>query len=130
MRLMRFRSTASWPFWARRRGKRSPDLACVWDRSQNSFRSPAGCLGQAVLAGLLVLCLSGHSYAAPNCTLFASPNGRANNVGTTVDKPLSLRGAVEATKPGSVVCLLAGTYYVSTPFEITRSGTESNWVVY
>lgn len=78
-----------------------------------------------------------HSPMAPNpahavsaCTLYASPSGSAYNAGTSSSSPLSLNAAEARTVPGSVVCLLAGTYNLSSSFYIARSGTASNWIVY
>src|SRR5215468_2137709 len=74
--------------------------------------------------------ISPQRLAAQTCTLYASPSGNNSNTGTSPSSPITLLGAARRTQPGSVVCLEAGTYYVTTPFEITRSGTSSNWVVY
>jgi hypothetical protein len=68
--------------------------------------------------------------SAGACTLYASPSGSPKNSGTSPSSPLSLLAARNRTQPGSVVCLMAGTYYVDTPFEIDRSGTSSNWITY
>jgi len=77
------------------------------------------------ISGLLMT-----SSALGVCTLYASPSGSSSNSGKTPSSPLSLLAAVNRTQPGSVVCLLAGTYSVDTPFEIYKSGTSSNWIVY
>jgi hypothetical protein len=68
--------------------------------------------------------------AATDCTLYASPSGNDSNSGTSPSSPITFRGAAKKTVAGSVVCLLSGTYYVDTPFQITRSGNSSKWVVY
>lgn len=72
----------------------------------------------------------GDGASAVACTLYASPNGSPTNPGTSPLYPLTLKGAADRTQPGDVVCLLPGTYAVDTPFQITRSGTPSNWIVY
>jgi hypothetical protein len=41
-----------------------------------------------------------------------------------------LAGAAAATQPGSVVCLLGGTYALSSTFYPPNSGTPSSWIVY
>src|SRR5467141_1244880 len=68
--------------------------------------------------------------AAASCTLYASPSGTSTNSGTSSSSPVSLLRASHLAKAGSVVCLMAGTYPVDTPFEIYKSGTSSNWIVY
>ncbi len=70
------------------------------------------------------------SSALGACTLYASPSGISTNSGTSPTSPIPLSTAVRRTQSGSVVCLLAGTYQVNTPFEIYKSGTSSSWIVY
>jgi hypothetical protein len=70
------------------------------------------------------------AHAASACTLYAGPYGSATNAGTTTSSPLTLNAAETRTVPGAVVCLLAGTYSLSSPFYIARSGTSSAWIVY
>src|SRR6266404_9092554 len=53
--------------------------------------------------------------AATDCTLYASPSGSSGNSGKIPSSPLTLQVAVNQTQPGSVVCLMSGTYYVDTP---------------
>lgn len=70
------------------------------------------------------------SNALPACTLYASPSGSDTKSG---DKPAfakTLKGAAEAARPGSVVCLAGGTYTSSSAFLPPRSGTPSAWIVY
>jgi hypothetical protein len=64
------------------------------------------------------------------CTLYASPSGNDSNSGTNLFAPKTLSGAASATAPGSVVCLLAGAYYLSSSFEPPHSGSPSSWIVY
>ena len=66
----------------------------------------------------------------PACTLFASPSGPDTNSGLDVAHPKTLQGAANATVPGSVVCLEAGTYNRSSPFVPPQSGTAAQWIVY
>jgi Domain of unknown function (DUF4082)/Bacterial Ig domain/Putative Ig domain len=67
---------------------------------------------------------------ATDCTLFASPSGNNANSGTSPSSPKSFSAAAAATQPGSVVCLLGGTYNLSSTFYPPSSGTPSSWIVY
>jgi hypothetical protein len=67
---------------------------------------------------------------ASGCTLYASPSGSDSNSGTSSSAPKSFQGAANSTQPGSVVCLLGGTYNLSSSFYPSISGTPSSWIVY
>ena len=67
---------------------------------------------------------------ATDCTLFASPSGNDSNSGTSASSPKTFQGAANATQPGSVLCLLGGTYSRSSTFSPPNSGTPSSWIVY
>jgi hypothetical protein len=67
---------------------------------------------------------------AIDCTLFASPSGNDSNSGTSASSPKTFQGAANVTSPGSVVCLLGGTYSLSSTFSPPSSGTPSSWIVY
>jgi Bacterial Ig domain/Putative Ig domain/Immunoglobulin domain len=67
---------------------------------------------------------------ASNCTLFASPSGNDSNSGSSSSEPKTFTGAAAVTLPGSVVCLLAGTYNLGSTFSPTNSGSSSAWIVY
>jgi Big-like domain-containing protein len=67
---------------------------------------------------------------ATDCTLFASPSGNDGNSGTSASAPKTFNGAASASQPGSVVCLLAGTYNMGSTFYPPTSGTPSSWIVY
>jgi hypothetical protein len=67
---------------------------------------------------------------ASNCTLFASPSGNDSNPGSSSSAPKTFNGAAAASQPGSVVCLLAGTYNLSSTFYPPTSGSPSSWIVY
>jgi hypothetical protein len=67
---------------------------------------------------------------ASDCTLFASPSGNDSNSGSSASSPKSFQGAANATQPGSVVCLLGGTYNLGSSFTPPRSGSPSAWIVY
>jgi Domain of unknown function (DUF4082)/Bacterial Ig domain len=71
-----------------------------------------------------------NSATAGNCTLYASPSGNDANSGTTPSNPKSFRGAANATQPGSVLCLLGGTYNLSSSFSPANSGSPSSWIIY
>jgi Bacterial Ig domain/Putative Ig domain/Immunoglobulin domain/Immunoglobulin I-set domain len=67
---------------------------------------------------------------ASNCTLFASPSGNDSNSGSSSSSPKTFNGAASAAQPGSVVCLLAGTYNLSSTFYPPTSGSPSSWITY
>jgi hypothetical protein len=69
------------------------------------------------------------SISAP-CSLYASPGGNDKNSGATRTSPKTFRGAAAATRPGSVVCLLGGTYLLRSTFKPPTSGTPAAWIVY
>jgi len=71
-----------------------------------------------------------NSSTASDCTLFASPSGSDSNSGTSPSAPKSFFGAANATQPGSVLCLLGGTYNLSSSFTPPNSGSPSAWIVY
>jgi len=71
-----------------------------------------------------------NTSTSTNCTLFASPSGSDSNSGTSSSSPKSFQGAANSTRPGSVVCLLGGTYNLSSSFYPSISGTPSSWIVY
>jgi hypothetical protein len=68
--------------------------------------------------------------AASDCTLFASPSGSDSNSGSSPAAPKSFFGAANATQPGSVLCLLGGSYNLSSSFTPPHSGSPSAWIVY
>ncbi len=67
---------------------------------------------------------------ASDCTLFASPSGNDANSGSSSSAPKTFTGAAAVTQPGSVVCLLGGTYNLSSTFYPPTSGSPSSWIVY
>jgi uncharacterized protein DUF4082/Big-like domain-containing protein/putative Ig domain-containing protein len=67
---------------------------------------------------------------ASNCTLFASPSGIDSNSGSSSSDPKTFTGAATVTQPGSVLCLLAGTYDLSSTFYPPNTGSPSSWIVY
>jgi len=71
-----------------------------------------------------------NSSTASDCTLFASPSGNDSNSGSSPSAPKSFFGAANATQPGSVLCLLGGSYNLSSSFTPPHSGSPSAWIVY
>ena len=67
---------------------------------------------------------------ATDCTIFASSSGNDANSGTSATAPKTFSGAAAATQPGSVLCLLAGTYNLSSSFSPPTNGSSSAWIVY
>src|SRR4029077_5241334 len=67
---------------------------------------------------------------ATDCTLYASASGNDNNTGTSSNAAKTFLGAAAAAQPGAVVCLLGGTYNLSSTFYPPRSGTPTAWIVY
>jgi hypothetical protein len=62
--------------------------------------------------------------------LYASASGNDSNSGTSPTAPKTFLGAAAMTQPGSVVCLLGGTYQMSNTFYPPKSGSPSSWIVY
>ena len=72
----------------------------------------------------------GNDGPGAGCTLFASPTGKETNSGVSKEAPKTFAGAAQATRPGSVVCLLPGTSSLSSSFAPPHSGTPDTWIVY
>jgi hypothetical protein len=85
--------------------------------------------GITATSSTLALTVNNGSTAS-NCTLFASPFGNDGNAGTSSSAPKTFNGAAAASQPGSVVCLLAGTYNLSSTFYPPTSGLPSSWITY
>jgi hypothetical protein len=100
------------------------------------------CLLWSALVAPLLLAASGYfrgAYAIEvrstesvslGCTLYASPAGNERNLGTSPSSPNTLLGAAKAAHPGSVVCLLGGTYNLAYTFYPPTGGSPSSWIVY
>src|SRR5260221_1058053 len=95
-------------------------------------------LGIAVFFLLLIYIVK-YVYAAKfvnrescssNCTLYASPSGNDQNSGNDPSSPKTFLGAAAASRSGSIICLLAGTYSLSSAFSPPASGNPSAWIVY
>jgi len=65
-----------------------------------------------------------------SCSLYASPGGNDKNSGATRTSPKTFLGAAAVTRPGSVVCLLGGTYLLNSTFKPPTSGTPAAWIIY
>jgi len=65
-----------------------------------------------------------------DCTVYVSPSGNDQNPGNSPSSPKTFLGAAAASRPGSMVCLLAGTYSLSSAFIPPASGKPSAWIVY
>jgi hypothetical protein len=85
--------------------------------------------GKSATSSLVDFTVNNSSTAA-DCTLFASPSGNDSNSGASPSAPKSFFGAANATQPGSVLCLLGGTYNLSSSFTPPNSGSPSAWIVY
>ena len=85
--------------------------------------------GSTATSSSLAVTVSNGSLAT-DCTLYASSSGNDNNSGTSPTSPKTFIGAAFATQPGSVVCLLGGTYNLNSTFYPPTSGTPSSWIVY
>ncbi len=70
----------------------------------------------------------GSGSVTNNCTIYASPGGGGN--GSSASSPTTLSSAISATVPGSVVCLMGGTYNHSSNIQGFRSGTSSSWITF
>jgi hypothetical protein len=70
------------------------------------------------------------SRAAAACTIYVSPDGKDSNSGSSPSSPLTLITANLKTVPGSVVCLMDGTYLLTKPLYIAQSGTDIAWITY
>jgi hypothetical protein len=85
--------------------------------------------GISATSSVVALTVNNGSTAS-NCTLFASPSGNDSNSGSSSSAPKTFNGAASAAQPGSVVCLLAGTYNLSSTFYPPSSGSPSSWITY
>jgi hypothetical protein len=70
------------------------------------------------------------SPAPESCSIYASPVGKDENSGGSPSSPKTFAGAAAETRPASVVCLLGGTYLLTSTFKPPSSGTRSSWIIY
>ncbi|MGB7848251.1 MAG: right-handed parallel beta-helix repeat-containing protein [Candidatus Acidiferrum sp.] len=71
-----------------------------------------------------------HGPLTNDCTLFASATASDDGSGMSPTSPLPFARAAALTRPGSVLCLIAGTYTLSSSFRPPTSGKPSFWIVY
>ena len=83
--------------------------------------------GRTATSSLLDLTVDNSSLAG-NCTIYASASGGGS--GSSASSPTSFSSAASAAGPGSVVCLLGGTYNLSSTFVPPNSGSPSSWITY
>lgn len=72
---------------------------------------------------------AGDGLSLPPCTVFVSPSGWHGSRGREPGSPTALDAAIARVRPGSVVCLEAGTYYARANIIIRRSGTRRRPIV-
>src|SRR5207245_444684 len=85
---------------------------------------------QAATSSFSIITAAATGGLATDCTLYASATGNDNNSGTSPSSPKTLAGASSKTVPGSVVCLLGGTYNLSRTFYPSHAGSSSAWITY
>ena len=68
--------------------------------------------------------------ALPGCTIYVSSTGRDASSGRDQSHPMSLLQATRIVQPGSVVCLLPGTYLTSDRIMLLRSGRPGAPITY
>src|SRR5436853_295200 len=83
-----------------------------------------------VVKNFLVIQKLDPAPCSANCTIYASPSGNDKNSGSDPYSPKTFLGAAAATRPGSLVCLLPGTYDLDSSFTPPQSGAASAWIVY
>ncbi len=79
----------------------------------------------AIVAGAALMAVP----SSASCNLYVSSSGRSANSGISAGSPIPLGTAVRRTRPGNVICLMAGQYHMDM-LEISRSGTSNAWVTY
>jgi len=86
--------------------------------------------GNSATSSPVSITVNNGSTTATDCTLYASPSGSDSNSGTSSSSPKTFQGAANSTQSGSVVCLLGGTYSLSSSFSPPTSGSPSSWITY
>jgi hypothetical protein len=64
------------------------------------------------------------------CTIYASRTGGPNGSGSSPTAPTTVHAAAARVVPGSVVCLLGGTYDVAKEVYVSRSGEAGKPIVF
>ncbi|PYT40365.1 MAG: hypothetical protein DMG45_17290 [Acidobacteria bacterium] len=86
--------------------------------------------GNSATSSPVSITVNNGSTTATDCSLYASPSGSDSNSGTSSSSPKTFQGAANSTQSGSVVCLLGGTYSLSSSFSPPTSGSPSSWITY
>src|SRR5690349_3408368 len=86
--------------------------------------------GNSATSSPVSITVNNGSTTATDCTLYASPSGSDSNSGTSSSSPKTFQGAANSTQSGSVLCLLGGTYSLSSSFSPPTSGSPSSWITY
>src|SRR5437660_483496 len=86
--------------------------------------------GNSATSSPVNITVNNGSTTATDCTLYASASGSDSNSGTSSSSPKTFQGAANSTQSGSVVCLLGGTYTLSSSFSPPTSGSPSSWITY
>jgi hypothetical protein len=73
---------------------------------------------------------TGSATLAQGCTLYVSPRGAATNSGAVPGDPITLQSAAARAKAGAVVCIMGGTYPLTSTFQPGHSGTPNAWIVF
>src|SRR5437879_2734314 len=84
--------------------------------------------GNSATSSPVNITVNNGSTTATDCTLYASASGSDSNSGTSSSSPKTFQGAANSTQSGSVVCLLGGTYTLSSSFSPPTSGSPSSWI--
>src|SRR5437667_3370191 len=77
-----------------------------------------------VVKNFLVIQKLDPAPCSANCTIYASPSGNDKNSGSDPSSPKTFLGAAAATRPGSLVCLLPGTYDLDSSFTPPQRGAD------
>jgi hypothetical protein len=67
---------------------------------------------------------------ADTCSLYASPTGSPSASGSSRTAPTTVHAAAARSVPGSVVCLVGGTYDVAKEVYVNRSGEAGKPIVF
>jgi Bacterial Ig domain/Putative Ig domain len=113
--------TNSWSF--------SLNTASLANGSHTFTAKVTDAAGVSASSSPLALTINNTSTNA-DCTLYASSSGHDSNSGTSPSAPRTFSGAAAVAQPGAVVCLLGGTYNLSSTFYPPTSGSPSAWIVY
>jgi hypothetical protein len=104
------------------------------DRPASSTPKGIAMNARTIVAVAFLLQIAATSSAlgalATDCTLYAAANGNDWYSGNSPAWPKTLDGTSQASQPGAVICLKAGTYDLPSTFYPARSGAPNAWIVY